>query len=125
MSAIVYFSDCTPLYTTLGAPGRITRVIFTPLDRSVRLEWSPPSNTDNVLIDNYIIRYRLSGAPFTQVVGESVSFFPTFTVLGLTNGSVYDFWVVAKNRFGESPQSDTVSVAPGAPPSSCQIVRRA
>jgi hypothetical protein len=125
MSSIVYLSECTPLYTVLGAPGRITDVIFTPLNSSVRLEWSPPSNTDNVLIDSYIIRYKLSSAPITQTLGELLSFFPTITVTGLTNGSLYDFWVVAKNRFGESPHSDTVSVAPGAAPSASQIVRRA
>lgn len=44
---------------------------------------------------------------------------------GLSNGSLYDFWVVAKNRFGESPHSPTVTVAPGAPPSATQLVRRA
>lgn len=44
---------------------------------------------------------------------------------GLINGDLYDFWVVAKNRFGESPHSPTVTVAPGAAPSPSQIVRRA
>jgi hypothetical protein len=54
-----------------------------------------------------------------------LSFFPTVTVTGLANGNLYDFWVVAKNRFGESPHSPTVTVAPGGAPSSCQFVRRA
>jgi hypothetical protein len=52
-------------------------------------------------------------------------FFPTATITGLTNGVSYDFWVVAKNRFGESPHSSTISVIPGSAPSPCQIVRRA
>ena len=124
-SSIIYLSDCTPLYTTLGAPGRITEVIFTPLNRAVRLEWSPPPNTENILVDSYLVRYKLSGAPLTQTLAELTTFFPTLIVTGLSNGSLYDFWVVAKNRFGESPHSPTVSVAPGAPPSSVQIVRRA
>ena len=124
-SSIVYLSDCTPLYTTLGAPARITGVIFTPLNSSVRLEWSPPPNSENVLVDSYLVRYKLAGAPLTHTLAELLSFFPTVTVTGLANGNSYDFWVVAKNRFGESPHSPTVTVAPGGAPSSCQFVRRA
>ena len=125
MSSIIYLSDCTPLYTTLGAPGRITEVIFAPLNRAIRLEWSPPPNTENILIDSYLVRYKLSGAPLTQTLAEITTFFPTLIVTGLSNGDLYDFWVVAKNRFGESPHSPTVTVAPGAAPSPSQIVRRA
>ena len=124
-STIIYLSDCTPLYTTLGAPERITNVIFTPLNRSMRLEWSPPPNSENVLVDSYLIRYKRTGAPITQTLGEYVSFFTTFTVPNLINGEFYEFWVIARNRFGESPHSPTVSGAPGAAPSPCQIVRRA
>ena len=124
-SSIIYLSDCTPLYTTLGAPSRITEVLFTPLNSSVRLEWSPPPNSENVLVDSYLVRYKLTGAPLTQTIAELTTFFPTLIVTGLSNGSLYDFWVIAKNRFGESPHSPTVSVAPGAPPSASQLVRRA
>ena len=124
-SSIIYLSDCTPLYTTLGAPARITAVLFSPLNSSVRLEWSPPPNSENVLVDSYLVRYKLSGAPLTHTLAELPTFFPTLIVTGLSNGSLYDFWVVAKNRFGESPHSPTVTVAPGAPPSPSQIVRRA
>ena len=124
-STIIYLSDCTPLYTTLGAPERITNVIFTPLNRSMRLVWSPPPNSENVLVDSYLIRYKRAGAPLTQTLGEYVSFFTTFTVPNLVNGEFYEFWVIARNRFGESPHSPTVSGAPGTAPSASQIVRRA
>lgn len=124
-STIIYLSDCSPLYTTLGAPERVTNVIFTPLNKSMRLEWSPPPNSEKVLVDSYLIRYKRTGAPNTQTLGEYVSFFTTFTVPNLINGEIYDFWVIARNRFGESPHSPTVSGAPGAAPSPSQIVRRA
>lgn len=123
-STIVYLSDCTPLYTTLGAPDRITSVLGTPLHRSARLVWQTPPNSDKVVVDSYLIRYKLTNAPTTHVLNEFISFFPTFTVTGLLNGVSYDFWVVAKNRFGESPHSPTISVVPGSAPSACQVVRR-
>jgi hypothetical protein len=124
-SSIIFLSDCTPLYTTLGAPERIPSVIGAPLFRSVRLEWSIPPNADKTTVESYIVRYKLTGAPISHVLNEMLVFFPTATITGLTNGVSYDFWVVAKNRFGESPHSTTISVIPGSSPSPCQIVRRA
>jgi len=123
-SSIVYLSDCTPLYTTLGAPERIVSVTGVPLHQSARLEWPIPPNSDKILVDSYIVRYKLTGAPTTHVLNEMLVFFPTAVIVGLTNSVSYDFWVVAKNRFGESPHSATISVIPGSPPSPCQIVRR-
>ncbi len=124
-SSIIYLSDCTPLYTTLGAPARIPAVSGYALYRSARLEWSAPPNSENVLVDSYIVRYKLTGAPMSQTLREILTFFPTAVINGLSNGVSYDFWVVAKNRFGESPHSPTISVIPGAVPSASQIVRRA
>jgi hypothetical protein len=124
-SSIIYLSDCTPLYTTLGAPARIPLVSGVPLHSSARLEWSPPPNSENVLVDSYIVRYKLTGAPLTQTISEKMTFFPSVIIAGLSNGVSYDFWVIAKNRFGESPHSPTISVIPGAAPSATQIVRRA
>lgn len=125
MSTIIYLSDCTPLYTTLGAPERIPLVTGVPGFQSVRLEWSVPPNSDKLLIDSYIIRYKRTGAPITQLLNEVLVFFPTALISGLSNGISYDFWVVAKNRFGESPHSATVTIIPGSMPSAIQIVRRA
>lgn len=124
-SSIIYLSDCTPLYTTLGAPTRIPAVSRYALYRSARLEWSVPPNSENVLVDSYIVRYKLTSAPMSHILREIVTFFPTVIISGLSNGVSYDFWVVAKNRFGESPHSPTISVTPGAAPSASQIVRRA
>jgi hypothetical protein len=124
-SSIIYLSDCTPLYTTLGAPARVPSVSGYPLNRSARLEWPVPPNTENILVDSYIVRYKLTGAPISQTLNELLTFFPSVIISGLSNGVSYDFWVVAKNRFGESPHSPTISVTPGAAPSAIQVVRRA
>jgi hypothetical protein len=124
-SSIIYLSDCTPLYTALGAPSRIPVVSGSPLQRSARLEWTVPPNTENIPVDSYIVRYKLTGAPLSQTLNEVISFFPSIIIAGLSNGVSYDFWVIAKNRFGESPHSPTISVIPGAAPSAGQLVRRA
>ena len=124
-SSIIYLSDCTPLYTTLGAPARVPSVSGYPLNRSARLEWQVPPNTENILVESYVVRYKLTGAPLSQTLSETLTFFPSVIITGLSNGVSYDFWVVAKNRFGESPHSPTISVTPGAAPSAIQIVRRA
>lgn len=124
--SINYLSDCTPLYTTLGAPGRVTSITPRPLNRSVQLTWEPPNQSDNtIIVDSYIIRYKLTGAPLSQTLGQVVSFFTTAIVEGLSNSVSYELWIIAKNRFGESPFSPTITITPGAPPSPCQIVRRA
>ena len=123
-SSIIYLSDCTPLYTTLGAPARIPAVSGVPLHRSVRLEWSAPPNSDKAHVDSYIVRYKLTNTPLSHTLNEILTFFPAAIISGLSNGVSYDFWVVAKNRFGESPHSPTISVIPGAAPSASQIVRR-
>ena len=122
-SSIIYLSDCTPLYTTLGAPARVSSVSGYPLNRSARLEWPVPPNTENILIESYIVRYKLAGAPLSQTLSEVLTFFPSVIISGLSNGVSYDFWVVAKNRFGESPHSPTISVTPGAAPSAIQFIR--
>ena len=124
-STIIYLSDCTPLYTTLGAPERIPVVNAYPLFKSVRLEWQAPPNSDTLLVDSYIIRYKFSGAPLSQTISEILTFFPVITIPNLSNSVSYDFWVVAKNRFGESPHSPTITVTPGSGPSASQVMRRA
>jgi len=123
-SSIIFLSDCTPLYTTLGAPERITSVSTYPLNRSVRLEWSLPPNSNEVVIDAYIVRYGKYGAPGNLINGYITVFLHTVIVPNLENGVLYSFWVSAKNRFGESPLSTTVSSYAGMAPSPIQIVRR-
>ena len=123
-SSIIFLSDCTPLYTTLGAPERIPNVTAYPLNRSVRLEWSLPPNSSEVVIESYIVRYGKYGAPENLITGNIIVFLPTVIVPNLENGVLYSFWVSAKNRFGESPLSPVVSSNAGAAPLPIQIVRR-
>ena len=121
---LIFLSDCTPLYTTLGAPARIASVSTFPLNKSIRLEWSLPPNSDEVLVESYIVRYGKYGAPSNIIIDTFTVFFPTFIVPNLENGVLYSFWVSAKNRFGESPLSSTVSSSAGSTPTPIKIVRR-
>lgn len=123
--SISYLNDCVSLYTTLGAPARITSITPSPLNGAIRLVWNPPENVSNVMIDTYVIRYKLTGAPLSQTIGEVFSTLTTAVVSGISNGISYDFWIVAKNRFGEGPYSPVVSIVPGSAPSPSQIMRRA
>jgi len=121
---ISFLNDCTSLYTTLGTPARITTITPSPLNGAIRLSWNPPENVSNVLIDTYVIRYKLTGAPLSQTLGEVFSTLTNAVVSGLSNGISYDFWIVGKNRFGEGPYSPVVSIIPGFAPSPSQFIRR-
>lgn len=121
---LIFLSDCTPLYTTLGAPGRIANVSTYPLNQSIRLEWSLPPNSGEVLVESYIVRYGKYGAPSNIIIGIFTVFLPTIIIPNLENGVLYSFWVSAKNRFGESPLSSTVSSSAGSAPTPIKIVRR-
>jgi hypothetical protein len=123
--SITYLNDCTSLYNTLGAPARITTITPSPLNGGIRLVWNPPENASNVIINAYVIRYKLTGAPLSQTLGEVITTLTTADILGLSNGVSYDLWVVAKNFFGEGPYSPAVSIAPGAAPLQSQVIRRA
>ena len=121
---LIFLSDCTPLYTTLGAPGRIANVSTYPLNQSIRLEWSLPPNSGEVIVESYIVRYGKYGAPSNIIIGTFTVFLTTLIVPNLENGVLYSFWVSAKNRFGESPLSSTVSSSAGTAPTPIKIVRR-
>ena len=123
-SSIVFLSDCTPLYTTVGAPGRITNVSATSQHQSVRLVWSLPPNSNEVVITSFIVRYGKFGAPGNLINGIVNIFLPTVVIPNLENGVLYSFWVSAKNPFGESPLSPVVSAYAGSAPSQIEIVRR-
>ncbi|MGC0142330.1 Ig-like domain-containing protein [Pseudactinotalea sp. Z1732] len=82
-------------------------------NQQAQLSWSPP--TDN---GSPITGYRVEGGGVSQMCGST-----TCTITGLTNGTVYNFTVIAINAVGESPASgasgdarpDVKPDAPGAP----------
>jgi len=124
MSSLIFLSDCTPVYSVLGSPGKITNITIERLNGAVRLLWFPPSNSSEIPIDTYIIRYGKTNDPDYLINGYLSTALSTATITGLLNGVSYRFWISASNRFGEGVLSDPQSIDPGAAPEAITMVRR-
>jgi len=101
--------------TAPTAPGTPTA---TAGSNSVALSW--PAATDNVGVSGYQV-YREAGATDVLVASPTTT---SATVTGLTGGTAYGFYVVAKDAAGNtSPPSATVSVTttPGSTPGTCAV----
>jgi hypothetical protein len=105
-------SSAITLPTTPTAPLNVATEVKSS---SIKLTWSDPASNGGSPVTDYIIEYQLttggSWVPFDDGVG--VDKFTTVT--GLSNGTSYDFRVVAKNIIGTSTVSDFVSATPGEP----------
>jgi len=124
LSNLLFLSDCTPVFTVLGSPGKINPFRGTSLKGSIKLDWSPPKNSDEIPIDNYIIRYGKTNDPPDMINGNVSTSMTTITITGLLNGVSYRFWISGINRFGEGVLSAPQSWTPGAPPEPITLVRR-
>ncbi|GAB3928459.1 hypothetical protein GCM10029976_026240 [Kribbella albertanoniae] len=93
------------------APAAPTDVQATPADKSVKLSWTAPVDTGDLMLKNYEVT-RTPGNVVTTVTDTST------TITGLTNDTTYTFKVVAVNGAGRSPAafSTPVNPAPPAPP---------
>ena len=76
---------------------------------SVALSWAAPSSSGGAAISGYRIYRSTNGKTFTLV--KTVTTRST-TVTGLTKGKKYWFKVVAVNKAGSSPASNTVTARP-------------
>jgi uncharacterized repeat protein (TIGR01451 family) len=103
----------TPFVPT--APTAPTGVVATAGNKSAQVAWSAPSSNGGLPITGYTITAQLNGT--TPVANLTVG--PTATGVnftGLTNGSQYNFVVVATNAAGNSPASlPSNAVVPAAP----------
>jgi chitin-binding protein len=101
--------------TPPSAPGTPTA---TASSNSVALTW--PAATDNVGVTGYQV-YREAGATDVLVSSPTSA---SATVTGLTGGTAYTFYVVAKDAAGNSspPSSPvTVTTTPGSSPGTCTV----
>ena len=125
LSKLVFLSDCTPVYSILGSPGKITQITLNRLNGGIQLTWFPPANSNEIPIDSYSVRYGKTNDPPDLINGLVSTSLPTVTISNLLNGVSYCFWVSASNRFGEGVLSDQKNLDPGVAPEPITMVRRA
>ena len=125
LSKLVFLSDCTPVYSILGSPGKITQITLNRLNGGIQLTWFPPANSNEIPIDSYSVRYGKTNDPPDLINGLVSTSLPTVTISDLLNGVSYCFWVSASNRFGEGVLSDQQNLDPGVAPEPITMVRRA
>ena len=102
--------------------GPPSRVEAKPDDRSLTVTWDVPADTGGLTLSGYDVQYRQKPAdeePGGSWAGaERVAASP-LVISGLTNGTVYEVRVRARNSAGQSGWSDaaegTPATAPGLP----------
>jgi hypothetical protein len=115
-------------YPSNAVPGRPSTAVqnFTavPNDRRVALTWAEPADKGGIQLLRYNLFYKTSDSEWSETPNRELpNNFNSFTVLGLENGSFYDFKIKAVTAFGESaddPTNDTrlnvqPSTVPGTP----------
>ena len=106
----------TPM-SSATAPSRPATPSLTPGDGRLTVSWSAPANNGAPIID-YDVRHRPSGGGWTEIAGRTTT---SVTIAGLTNGTVYEVQVRARNSVGHGPWSPT---ARGTPMSSATTPSR-
>ena len=80
------------------------------------LTWTPPDSDGGSPITSYVIekkdKFSLRWSPLTDTGDTDL----TYTVTGLTEGSEYEFRVLAKNKAGVGKPSDSTGYILAKPP---------
>lgn len=105
-------SNQVTLSTEPSAPVNLASTV---LGSSIGLSWSEPSSDGGTAIIDYVIEYQLSTGGVWAVFADGLNTNTTATVVGLSNGTSYDFRVLAVNIIGESIPSSVVTATPGEP----------
>ncbi len=98
--------------TTAIAPGQVTGLSVTGMNKQALLNWDVPTSNGYAVISDYTIEYKLSSAGSWSTFADGTSQNTKATVTGLTNGLAYDFRVSAVNSFGAGTASSTASATP-------------
>lgn len=88
-----------------AAPSAPTNLLASPGDTTVILTWPAVMGASTYTVK----RATTSGGPYTQIGTTNT---PSYIDTGLTNGTTYDYVIVASNSFGDSPLSSQASATP-------------
>ena len=102
--------DMDDLEATGSPPGAPTLLEITDFDATVvRLKWKAPAKDGGSPITFYIVEYKeRTEEEWQQFPKTKADKSPKAAVDGLTTGGKYEFRVLAENRAGAGPTSDTV-----------------
>jgi len=101
--------DIDDLEATGSPPGAPTLLEITDFDATVvRLKWKAPAKEGDSPITFYIVEYKeRNEEEWQQFPKTKADKSPKAAVDGLTTGGKYEFRVLAENRAGAGPSSDT------------------
>ncbi|MCQ3815127.1 MAG: fibronectin type III domain-containing protein, partial [Acidimicrobiia bacterium] len=111
-------TEVTALYSqvNLGPPGAPTQLTVTPASQQLTVTWMPPANNGGADITSYVVSHKLASAGADAWSTPVSVTAPTVTAVisSLTNASVYEVRVAARNSAGQGAWSEVVSAAPSA-----------
>jgi hypothetical protein len=96
-----------------GLPGEVRDLHAAGGDRAVSLTWSPSASTGGVPVTDYIVSRGLTASLLNEVARVRGT---NFTDVGLANGGLYYYTVVANNSVGAGSASAPASATPLGPP---------
>jgi hypothetical protein len=99
---------------TFGAPQSPTGLSGQHGNAQVILTWTPGYNGGTPITGYLVERSTSSSGPWTQLPTGSTT--PSYTAIGLTNGTLYFFRVSGINVVGTGPPSTQTSVTPSTTP---------
>jgi hypothetical protein len=116
LSDIYDNTTVTGISLSVGSvPSAPTITSLTPGDGIIYIFYDPPSNDGGSSITEYIYNYKISTETLYTPVSVSGDTYP-ITITGLTNGTLYDVYLIAVNSFGESAATDVSSATPRTVP---------
>ncbi len=109
------YSSNSNQVTLSTEPSAPVNLASTVLGSSIGLSWSTPTSNGGTNIIDYVVEYQLSTGGVWSVFADGSNTNTTAIITGLSNGSSYDFRVLAVNSVGQSIPSSVVSAIPGEP----------